>query len=325
VNLTFYENSGLGFSLQHPHGWTVNEGFKRVVFALPTSEPLEHLSVGVSRFERSISLDDLVRQSIADLQSNSDFELLSSERSVLTGMPSHTLVFTRTVRGHFLKIMQVLSLRDPSTGLLVTFKATPPRYDTFLDAARAVMGSFALVPFENIIGWSHDVTLDKSNVSLVFTTTRVIVVPRGLPEAPGFGLSVLRKLDSAVGIVDATGIAMVAGWGLGLVEWELRRRTDREIKEEAVTSKPKQLLAADNKNYALAYSEIAQLLVELPPNEGTGWGTKQGSLVAVTPGASHRLSTFDLRFPEQKYVEKFDRIVQMLQHPDLLGSKLKRV
>ena len=148
-----YRNAIVGWSIQHPSDWTVNDQNPEQVF-LVSPEGFgsdgfqENVNVVLAPLRRRMSLKDYVR-GVPKLPGVEDFEELSSHKATAGALdyPAWETHITYTYQGAQIEGLQtviILPTEDIETARILTFTATPDSYDETLPTAQVIVDSFKI-------------------------------------------------------------------------------------------------------------------------------------------------------------------------------------
>lgn len=134
------------FMLNYPSGWLKDEpqnGTLTVLFALPTLNASENLNVQLVGLLPNETLGTVTDHMTSAAHNYSDFQQIDANNTTLGGIPAYKSVYTATINGDQLKIMQVWTVKN-ATAFIITFKAAPNNYDTYEGTAQQMIDSFQL-------------------------------------------------------------------------------------------------------------------------------------------------------------------------------------
>jgi hypothetical protein len=148
-----YRNSIVGWSIQHPADWTVNDQNPEQVFLVSPagfgSEGFqENVNVFLAPLRRRMSLAQYAR-GVPSLPGVESYEELSSDRTTAGALdyPAWETHVTYTYQGGRIEGLQtviILPTEDIETARILTFTATPDSYDDTLPTAQAMVDSFKI-------------------------------------------------------------------------------------------------------------------------------------------------------------------------------------
>jgi len=151
TNFMTYENSDYGFSIKYPPTWErvgeqgISEpsgGSKPIVaFQLPTHNALEWVAVSVVPSLGSVTLKEMTQANLNAAQKFPNYNLIDSGPTTLAGNPAQKIVFTATTDQHDLEILMMWTMSNGSE-YMITYKAYPHNYDTYLGTAQQMIDSF---------------------------------------------------------------------------------------------------------------------------------------------------------------------------------------
>jgi hypothetical protein len=133
-----------GYTIKYTSDWgkpdEQNNG-RLVAFLTPTKNELENLNVEVNSWNGTLA--SLTNALKSDGQSLDNFKGIEATNTTLSGLPAYKLVFAGTDSGEQLKILQTFTVKD-GKGYVITYKASPSNYDTYLSEAQQMIDSFQI-------------------------------------------------------------------------------------------------------------------------------------------------------------------------------------
>ena len=140
-----YSNRSAGISIQYPSSWQKQEGTAGGIVSFNVSgvPEMSFTVTGTQDFSgKATTLNDFSQDAVSGIQSLTDFKLLNSTNSTLSGYPAKTLVFT--YKDNNLtpsKGMLQLTLVN-RTGYGLLYQAEESIYPTYLGIAQNMTHSF---------------------------------------------------------------------------------------------------------------------------------------------------------------------------------------
>jgi hypothetical protein len=121
-----------------------------VLFLTPTINETENLNVQVVNLSASATLATVAEQLKANAQSYDNFTQIEATNTTLAGLPTtlaglpaYKIVYTATVDGDQLKVLQTVTVKD-GKAYVITYKGAPGNYNTYLSAAQQMIDSFQI-------------------------------------------------------------------------------------------------------------------------------------------------------------------------------------
>ena len=144
-----YEDITTGISIQFPSNWEKSVNLDNfITFRAPpeTDTRIYPAALGLKIQElasKSVSLQEVTKFQISELKkSNPNLEFSESTSSTLAGKPAYRVVFTATDNNQVeRKAMQIWTIID-NKAILITYKAQPDKYSTYLPTIERMIGSF---------------------------------------------------------------------------------------------------------------------------------------------------------------------------------------
>jgi hypothetical protein len=144
-----YEDITTGISIQFPSNWEKSVNLDNfITFRAPpeTDTRIYPAALGLKIQElasKSVSLQEVTKVQISELKkSNPNLEFSESTSSTLAGKPAYRVVFTATDNNQVeRKAMQIWTIID-NKAILITYKAQPDKYSTYLPTIERMIGSF---------------------------------------------------------------------------------------------------------------------------------------------------------------------------------------
>ncbi|MGA3360202.1 MAG: PsbP-related protein [Halobacteriota archaeon] len=139
-------DSAKGFTIKYPSDWVKDEpasGPLAVLFALPTNNATENLNVQVQNLSAADTLGSVTDAVTSGAQNYSDFKQIDVTNTTLAGNPAYKIVYTATVNGDQLKLLQTWTVKN-GKAYIITYKAAPSNYDTYASTAQQMIDSFQI-------------------------------------------------------------------------------------------------------------------------------------------------------------------------------------
>ncbi len=114
-----------------------------VLFLTPTNNKTENLNVQVANLSASDSLATLTEDGISSAQSFDNFAQIEATNTTLGGLPAYKIVYTATIDGNPLKVLQTWTVKD-GKAYIITYKGASTNYDANLSAAQKMIDSFQI-------------------------------------------------------------------------------------------------------------------------------------------------------------------------------------
>ena len=114
-----------------------------VAFLTPTNNKTENLNVVVVNLTASDTLEIMTDEGIATAEDYDDFKLIEETGTTLAGLPAYKIVFTATIDGEQLKLLQTWTVNDGKL-YIITYKGAPTNYVTHLSGAQRMIDSFQI-------------------------------------------------------------------------------------------------------------------------------------------------------------------------------------
>jgi hypothetical protein len=151
-----YEDLTTGISIQFPSNWEKSVNLDNfVTFRAPpeTDTRIYPAALGLKIQElasKSVLLQEVTKVQISELKkSNPNLEFSESTSTTLAGKPAYRVVFTATDNNQVeRKAMQIWTIID-NKAFLITYKAQPDKYSTYLPTIERMIGSFQAKSMEN--------------------------------------------------------------------------------------------------------------------------------------------------------------------------------
>ena len=151
-----YEDITTGISIQFPSNWEKSVNLDNfITFRAPpeTDTRIYPAALGLKIQElasKSVLLQEVTKVQISELKkSNPNLEFSESTSSTLAGKPAYRVVFTATDNNQVeRKAMQIWTIID-NKAILITYKAQPDKYSTYLPTIERMIGSFQAKSMEN--------------------------------------------------------------------------------------------------------------------------------------------------------------------------------
>lgn len=144
-----YEDITTGISIQFPSNWEKSVNLDNfITFRAPpeTDTRIYPAALGLKIQElasKSVLLEEVTKLQISELKkSNPNLEFSESTSTTLAGKPAYRVVFTATDNNQVeRKAMQIWTIID-NKAILITYKAQPDKYSTYLPTIERMIGSF---------------------------------------------------------------------------------------------------------------------------------------------------------------------------------------
>ena len=151
-----YEDITTGISIQFPSNWEKSVNLDNfITFRAPpeTDTRIYPAALGLKIQElasKSVLLEEVTKFQISELKkSNPNLEFSESTSSTLAGKPAYRVVFTATDNNQVeRKAMQIWTIID-NKAILITYKAQPDKYSTYLPTIERMISSFQAKSMEN--------------------------------------------------------------------------------------------------------------------------------------------------------------------------------
>jgi hypothetical protein len=156
-NTTF--SSSTGFNITYPKTLKTDSNNStdtslRIMIYLATNNTTYSVSVSNEPVNPNATSLDYANYYIGSINDYPNYQLVSNQSTTLGGKPAYTIVWQATVpvqqdtsastiQNTTLKVMQTYVVNN-NTGYIVTYKAIPSVYNTYLALAQRIMNSFAL-------------------------------------------------------------------------------------------------------------------------------------------------------------------------------------
>ena len=151
-----YEDITTGISIQFPSNWEKSVNLDNfVTFRAPpeTDTRIYPAALGLKIQElasKSVLLQEVTEVQISELKkSNPNLEFSESTSTTLAGIPAYRVVFTATDNNQVeRKAMQIWTIID-NKAILITYKAQPAKYSTYLPTIERMISSFQAKSMKN--------------------------------------------------------------------------------------------------------------------------------------------------------------------------------
>ena len=151
-----YEDITTGISIQFPSNWEKSVNLDNfITFRAPpeTDTRIYPAALGLKIQElasKSVLLQEVTKVQISELKkSNPNLAFSESTSTTLAGKPAYKVVFTATDNNQVeRKAMQIWTIID-NKAILITYKAQPDKYSTYLPTIERMIGSFQAKSMEN--------------------------------------------------------------------------------------------------------------------------------------------------------------------------------
>ena len=154
-NTTF--SSSTGFNITYPKALKTdsnNSSDTKIMIYLATNNTTDSVSLLTEPVNPNTTSLDYATYYIGLINNNPDYQLVSNQSTTLGGKPAYTIVWqatlpvqpdpsSSTTQNTTLKVMQTYVVNN-NTGYIVTYKALPSDYNTYLAQAQPIMNSFKL-------------------------------------------------------------------------------------------------------------------------------------------------------------------------------------
>jgi eukaryotic-like serine/threonine-protein kinase len=135
-----------GFTIKYSSDWSKPQEQQNgalVLFLTPTNNETENLNVQVLNLSASSTLATVTEQLKSNAQSFDNFTQIEATNTTLAGLPAYKIVYTATVDGDQLKVLQTVTVKD-GKAYVITYKGAPGNYNTYLSAAQQMIDSFQI-------------------------------------------------------------------------------------------------------------------------------------------------------------------------------------
>ena len=151
-----YEDITTGISIQFPSNWEKSVNLDNfVTFRAPpeTDTRIYPAALGLKIQElasKSVLLQEVTKVQLSELRkSNPNLEISESTSTTLAGKPAYRVVFTATDNNQVeRKAMQIWTIID-NKAILITYKAQPDKYSTYLPTIERMISSFQAKSMKN--------------------------------------------------------------------------------------------------------------------------------------------------------------------------------
>ena len=156
-NTTF--SSGTGFNITYPNSLKIdssNDPAKpvKLYIYVNQSSKVDGVDVGTTSLGPSDTLSSFVASQMANITIYPSYQQISNNTTTVSGQPAQTIVFQGLIPVQLgtsaasstnmtLKETQTFVVSN-NTGYVITYKAVPSDYDTYLAPAQQIMSSFVL-------------------------------------------------------------------------------------------------------------------------------------------------------------------------------------
>ena len=143
--LLVYDNPNLGFTLEYPSDWIKEESLSFISPRLSISdEAPESIAVTTEPNLSNLTLEEYSDSSIDILESQfSNYTLIESSNSTLSGYPAHHIVYTYSLENVDLKNLQIWTIADDMVYVL-TYGGTTKEFDNSLPVIQNMIDSFEI-------------------------------------------------------------------------------------------------------------------------------------------------------------------------------------
>ncbi|MGA7077066.1 MAG: PsbP-related protein [Halobacteriota archaeon] len=135
-----------GFTIKYSSDWGKPQEQRNgalVVFLTPTNNETENLNVEVANLSASSTLATVTETIKSNAQDYDNFTQIEATNTTLAGLPAYKIVYTATVDGDQLKVLQTWTVKD-GKAYVITYKAAPSNYNTHVSAAHQMIDSFQI-------------------------------------------------------------------------------------------------------------------------------------------------------------------------------------
>lgn len=101
-----------------------------------------NLTIGQERTSYN-TLDDFTSNVITPVSKVPNYKVISSEKTTLSGLPAHKIIYIITVQEQDIELMQVWTLKE-NTSHTFTYRISPENYDTYINIANQVLNSIQI-------------------------------------------------------------------------------------------------------------------------------------------------------------------------------------
>jgi hypothetical protein len=137
--------SAKGFSIAYPSDWgkpQEQSNGSLVIFLTPDNNETENLNAQVLT-RTGASLATVTEELKSTVQDYDNFKQIEVTNTTLAGLPAYKIVYTATVNGDQLKVLQTVTVKD-GKAYVITYKDAPANYDKHLSAAQKMIDSFQI-------------------------------------------------------------------------------------------------------------------------------------------------------------------------------------
>jgi eukaryotic-like serine/threonine-protein kinase len=146
-----YEDITTGISIQFPSNWEKSVNLNNfVTFRAPpeTDTRVYPAALGLKIQEltsQNVSLQEVTKAQMSELKkTNPDLKISESSSTTLAGKPAHKVVFSATDNNQVKrKALQLWTVVD-NKAILVTYKAQPDKYSSYLPTIEKMINSFQI-------------------------------------------------------------------------------------------------------------------------------------------------------------------------------------
>jgi hypothetical protein len=138
--------SARGYTIKYLSDWgkpQEQSSGRLVVFTAPTNNVSENLNVQVMNLSTGSTLAAVTDDLMSNAENSDHFKPIETTDTTLSGLPAHKIVFTATVDGDQLKVLQTWTVKD-GKAYVITYKAAPSNYGTYLSEAQQMIDSFQI-------------------------------------------------------------------------------------------------------------------------------------------------------------------------------------
>jgi hypothetical protein len=134
-----------GYSIAYPSDWGKPEQQSNgslVIFLTPTNNQTENLNVQVVN-RTGATLATVTEELKSSIQGYDNLKQIEATNTTLAGLPAYKIIYTATVDGDQLKLVQIVTAKD-GKAYVITYKGAPTNYETHLSAAQKMIDSFQI-------------------------------------------------------------------------------------------------------------------------------------------------------------------------------------
>jgi hypothetical protein len=151
ADLQTYQNPTLGVNILYPNGWNSTEDkttrYSVVTFLSPqdsaTSNVQEKFLLRINNEPTDMTLDEYSKNVNESVQNNSNFQLTSSNSTVLANNPASSVTGILKEGGKDLQVFDEWSIKDGKVYRIV-FYSDPSKADSFEPIVQKILESFSI-------------------------------------------------------------------------------------------------------------------------------------------------------------------------------------